>query len=272
MEINIASQEMVKCSKCHLDGHMCNNKKFHPDDKVSTPVSIVASESLLYNREANRLEYQHLENLQTVCNGFKGKKITLTANFGGRSIQINNPNLVGDLLEDVFFPFYKEACPDFEEGPKQESPDFHAQGKNFDFEQKAFTGSPGFDISNFTSFVHQLSKPGGLEKKIFKTKYLVYEYKMENDAFIIKDVWILNIWDLPVYDKTYPISVQVKKKMWYNIRPGAKSGWNDKTKTPTKFLAKLIECIDLCAHLDNSSDLKASILIQMEEAKIRGLL
>ncbi len=175
-------------------------------------------------------------------------------------------------MEDIFFPFYKEACPDFEEGPKQESPDFFADGKQFQFEQKAFYGSPGFDISNFTSFLHQMSKPGGLEKKLFKTKYLVFEYGLEGDGFVIKNFWMLNIWDLPTYGNKYPISMQAKKGIWCNIRPGVTSGWSDPSKTPAKFLEKLLECIDLCGHLEGKQDLKASILTQMEEAKTRGLL
>lgn len=216
--------------------------------------------------------YSNLAKLTTLCKGFIGQKIHLTASFNGCSIPIMNPNLVGDLLEDIFYPFYKEACPDFEEGPKQESPDFFAHGREFQFEQKAFFGSPGFDISNFTSLVHQMSRPGGLEKKLFKTKYLVYEYGMEADAFVVKNFWMLNIWDLPTYGNTYPISMQVKKGMWYNIRPGTKTSWSDSSKTPTKFLEHLLQCIDSCPHLTDKDTLKLSIVTQMGEAKTQGLL
>jgi hypothetical protein len=218
------------------------------------------------------MEYPQLEKLNTLCKTFVGKKIQLTATFNDRSIPIKNPNLVGDLLEDLFFPFYKEICPDFEKGPPQASPDFYAHDKHFQFEQKAFCHSPGFDISNFTSFLHQISEPGGLEKKLFKTKYLVYEYGLEGDGFIIKNFWMLNIWDLPVYDKTNPISIQMKKEMWYNIRPGTKSSWSESTKTPIKFMNCLIECIDKCPHLRDKDILKNSILAQVEQAKTQGWL
>jgi hypothetical protein len=218
------------------------------------------------------MEYPNIEILNKLCKGFIGKKINLSCTFNNRSIPIMNPNLVGDLLEDTFFPFYKESCPDFEEGPKQESPDFFADGKKYQFEQKSFYGSPGFDISNFTSFLHQISKPGGLEKKLFKTKYLIYEYGIDDDSFIIKNFWLLNVWQLPSYGNTHPISMQVKKKVWYNIRPGAKSSWYDEKKTPHIFLERLLECLDKCPHIEDKETLRISILSQMEEAKIQGLL
>lgn len=212
-------------------------------------------------------QYKNIEKLKTLCNSFVGQKIHLTATFKNHTIAITNPNLVGDLLEDIFYPIYKESFPDFEKGPKQESPDFFAENKEFQFEQKAFFGSPGFDISNFTSFIHQISKPGGLEKKVFKTKYLVYEYGLDKDSFIIKNFWMLNIWNMPTYDNTYPITMQVKKGMWYNIRPGPKLSWSDNTKTAKKFIHNLLECIDKCPHLDNSDSLKSCLSTEIDKVK-----
>lgn len=209
-----------------------------------------------------------LERLLSLCKSFVGEKIHMRASFRNATVPVTNPNLVGDLLEDIFFPFYKEVCPEFERGPKQEPPDFI--GEEFQFEQKAFNGKASFDISNFTSLVHQMSKPGGLEKKVFKTKYLVYEYDLEDDAFIIKNFWLLNIWQLPAYDKKYPICMQMKKGIWYNIRPGSPSGWYDTAKTPQKFLDKLIQCIDNCTHLEDKDKLKNAILLQMHYAKNQG--
>jgi hypothetical protein len=216
--------------------------------------------------------YPNLEALDTLCKSFVGKKIYLNATFNGRSYPIMNPNLVGDLLEDIFYPLYKEVCVDFEEGPKQESPDFFGHGKEFQFEQKAFYNSPGFDISNFTSLVHQMSKPGGLVKKLFKTKYLVYEYGMSEGSFVIKNFWMLNIWNIPTYGLTYPISMQAKKKIWYNIRPGPKTSWTETSKTPMMFVENLLKCIEQCHHLEDKPTLKSSIVTQIEEAKLQGFL
>ncbi len=267
----------MKCFICKQEGHNKRSCK-----KMTTPVSTpkieaetdVKVESVV-KAEMNipmTINYPNLEALDTLCKSFVGKKIVLTANFNGRSLPIMNPNLVGDLLEDIFFPFYKEECPDFEEGPKQESPDFFGHEKQFQFEQKVFYESPGFDISNFTSLIHQISKSGGLIRKLFKTKYLVYEYGIDESAFVIKNFWMLNIWNLPTYGKTYPISMQVKKKMWYNIRPGTKASWIDSSKTPHMFLDNLLKCINQCSHLEDKESLKSSILTQIEEAKLQGFL
>ena len=214
--------------------------------------------------------YPRLTELKTLCESFKGHVIANTVTFMGRTLAINNPNLVGDLLEDVVFPFFKEAFPDFEEGPKQEPPDFMAG--DYQFELKAFLGNPGFDISNFTSFVTQLAKDGGLIKKLFKTKYLVFRYAAEGDGFKIADFWMLDVWQLPNYDLTDPLSVQKKKGIWYNLRPGAASSWTDESKTANKFLDNLLLCVDKCEHIQTKDALKASILRQREDATTLGFL
>lgn len=221
-----------------------------------------------------RTNYVNLEALDTRCKSFIGEEIYMTADLKRKkkTIVIKNPNVVGESLDSILFPFFKETCPDFEKGPKQESPDFFAEKKEFQFELKAFCGSPGFDISNFTSFIHQISNPGGLVKKLFKTKYLVYEYGIDGDAFVIKNFWMLNIWNLPAYNNKYPISMQVKKKMYYNIRPGTKVSWTDSNKTPNMFLDNLIKCIDQCPHLEDKESLKPLIVSQIEEANLQGYM
>ena len=219
------------------------------------------------------MKYPKLEQLEELCKSFIGKKITLTATFGETTIPIKNPNLVGDLLENIFYPSYKEICPDFEEGPKQESPDFFAQNREFFFEQKCFKTQAHFDIGNFSSFVHQLAAPGGLIKKLFKTKYLVYEYGVTDDGFDIKNFWLLDLWNLPGYNKnTCPITMQVKKGMWYNIRPASKTTWYDKEKTPAMFMIYFLECMERHENFKNNEDLRKSIINQMKEAESLGLL
>ena len=217
-------------------------------------------------------EYKNIEQLNIMCISFIGKTIKLSAIFNDETIVIKNPNLVGDLIEEIVFPFYKKVCPDFELGSRQSPPDFFGQNKEFQFELKVFKGFPSFDISNFTSLIHQISKNGGLKKKLFKTKYLIYEYDIKNEEYVFKNFWLLNIWNLPVYDKKYPLSMQVKKKMWYNMRPGPSFGWTDNTKTPERFIVNLLKCIEECAQIENKTDIKLSILSQIEQLKIEGFL
>lgn len=83
-------------------------------------------------------EYPNSEILVSVCKSFEEQEITLTATFMGKIISIYNCNAVGDILEDVFYPIIKDKLGDFEEGPKQASPDYYGISKSFEFEQKVF--------------------------------------------------------------------------------------------------------------------------------------
>jgi len=115
-------------------------------------------------------EYPNSEMLMNICRSFETQEISLTVTFMGKSIPICNCNAVGDILEDVFYPLIKEQIDDFEEGPKQASPDYYGLNKYFEFEQKVFMKSPGFDIGNFTSYVNILCEDGGVYKKNFQNK------------------------------------------------------------------------------------------------------
>lgn len=214
--------------------------------------------------------YPKLRELTALCQSFKGQLINIQVTFQGITIPITNNNIVGDLLEDILFPHFKKAFPEFERGLPQQPPDYFAG--DFEFELKAFNSSPGFDISNFTSFVNQIGNEGKLIKKIFKTKYLVFQYKQEGGAFKLLDFWLLNIWQLPNYDLTDPISVQKKKGVWYNIRPGSTKSWNEPQKTPQKFIDNLVKCIHNCNHLEGKDAILTSIVKQCEEAKTLGFL
>jgi len=243
-------------------------------DTSPVPTPTIEVETDVTVEPPSKPKYENLEALRTLCENFIDEEINLIGSLKRKkkTIAINNPNVVGESLDSILYPFFKETCPDFEKGPKQESPDFFAQNKEFQFELKAFYDKPGFDISNFTSFIHQISNPGELIKKIFKTKYLVFEYGIVEDAFKIKNFWMLDIWNLPAYNNKYPISMQVKRKIYYNIRPGTKASWTDSKKTPKMFLDNLLKCMDQCPHLDDKESLKSLINAQIEEAKTQGLL
>ena len=114
-------------------------------------------------------QYPNSELLTNVCKSFEEQEILLTVTFMGKNITICNCNAVGDILEDIFYPIIKDKLDDFEEGPKQASPDYFGMNKHFEFEQKVFMKSPGFDIGNFTSYVNMLCEDGGVYKKLFKT-------------------------------------------------------------------------------------------------------
>jgi len=207
------------------------------------------------------------------CRSYIGKKFGITASFDDEnSEKIVNHNIIGDILENLMYPVYRR-CIHIVQGPRQQPPDFIAYDDWF-IEQKSFLGSPGFDISNFASFVKQLAEEGGVIRKIFKTKYIIYEYKFleQENKYEIENFWFLNVWQLPQYGGLRPISIQSKHGHWYNIRPGSCSGWNDNRKTAQVFFDKLFECIDTCPNLTNRDELKNSINRQIEEARTQGYL
>jgi hypothetical protein len=187
----------------------------------------------------------------------------------GKTIPICNCNAVGDILEDIFYPIIKHTIGDFEEGPKQASPDYYGLNKSFEFEQKTFMKSPGFDIGNFTSYVNMLCEAGGVYKKLFKTKYLVFEYAIINGKIKIIKFHYLNVYNLVGYSGKTPITMQIKKNMWYNIRPDSVKNWYSPTKNPQIFIDKIIECINKCPHIEDKADKIANITAQFNDIKLK---
>lgn len=197
-------------------------------------------------------DYEKTQILINLCKTFEGHIVELYSIFMGKKIKICNCNVIGDILEDIFFPIIKDVLPDFEKGPKQASPDYYACNKKYEFEQKVFLKNPSFDIGNFTSYIEQLCKDNGVFKKIFMTKYLIFEYSISIDnEIIIKKFHYLNVYNLVSFKGKYPISMQNKKNIWYNIRPDSVKNWYLFEKTPKLFINNIIECIKLCPHIDN---------------------
>lgn len=214
-------------------------------------------------------QYPNSEILTSVCKSFEEQEISLTVTFMGKTIPIYNCNALGDVLEDVFYPIIKENLDDFEEGPEQASPDYYGKGKKFEFEQKVFKKKPGFDIGNFTSYVTMLTEDGGVYKKIFKTKYLVFEYSSIDKKIKIIKFHYLNVYNLVDYSGTTPITMQKKKNIWYNIRPGSVKNWYSSDKTPQLFIDKIIECINECPHIEDKINKINSITTQFNNLKLK---
>jgi hypothetical protein len=218
------------------------------------------------------IEYPNNEILLKICKSFEKHKLNLYIEFMGKKIKICNCNIVGNMLEDVFYPIIKNELDDFEKGPKQASPDYYGMNKKFYFEQKVFMTSPGFDIGNFTSYINQLCEEYGVYKKIFQTKYMVFEYSIneyESTIEIVKFHY-LNVYNLVGYNsKLYPITMQVKKKIWYNIRPDSVKNWYLPTKTPQLFIEHIIKCINQCPHLEDKKNKIINITEQFNELKLK---
>lgn len=219
----------------------------HKSDDVVNAVSVIQKyyrKHLVSKQILPR--YGKTEILMNACKNMVGENVKLYASFCGQDYVISNCNLVGDVLETICLVQLQTCLDDIELGPKQASPDFWCDNRLFEYEHKVYMKQAGFDLANFESYVDQLCKPNGVFRKLFQTKYLVFEYAMEEGNIKILSCFCLNIWNLVGFTRKYPLSMQVKRGMWYNIRPASISDWTNKKKTPDMFVKAIIQCIKQC--------------------------
>jgi len=137
------------------------------------------------------------------------------------SISIKTKDTVGNLLQEWLKAWFEQEQIDFEENTNSQTfPDFllnkddHTTGllevKSFNFDR-----GPGFDLANFDSYCNSL-----LDNAYrLDSDYLILAYQMNDGVISIKDVWLKKIWELACPSSTYPLKVQEKKSVIYNIRP-----------------------------------------------------
>jgi len=183
------------------------------------------------------------------CRRLVGKEFVLSISFDSMVLPIGEcpglNNAVGSILEETIFLLLKKILPHIERGPKQKSPDYYNRGK-YEYELKTFEKNAGFDISSYNAYIEQIIQENGLYRKIFDTKYLVFRYSLSECRIKIQRFWMLNIWNMINYTGKYPISIQNKHGVWFNIRPSSENGWTDKKREAKKFIHNLIESIRSC--------------------------
>jgi hypothetical protein len=153
------------------------------------------------------------------------------------TISIKSKDTVGNLLQEWLRAWFVQEEVDFEENTNSQTfPDFlldkddHTKGllevKSFDFDR-----GPGFDLANFDSYCNSL-----LDNAYrLDSDYLILSYQMNDGVINIKDVWLKKIWELACPSSTYPLKVQEKKGVIYNIRP---SVWYSEKSTFKPFETK----------------------------------
>lgn len=208
--------------------------------------------------------------IKKICKSLIDCKIninfTITLQNGeNHSGEINNCNIIGDCMEDILYPFINKHIPTFEKGPKQSSPDFY-NSKTWEWELKCFSNNPGFDISNFNSYIDQLE--ANLERKMYKTQYLIFKYNFKDGIISITDFKLCNVWEIINYTGKYPISLQCKKGIWYNIRPCCFNDMN-KNKKPSTFIKQICEAIDKTPNKFNDKE-KTVVNIQKQFDKLQS--
>ncbi|ARN78395.1 hypothetical protein BST97_10580 [Nonlabens spongiae] len=137
------------------------------------------------------------------------------------SILIKTKDSVGNLLQEWLKAWFTENSIDFVENNNSQSfpdfllnPDDFTKGllevKSFDFDR-----GPGFDLANFDSYCNSLLT----HAYRLDSDYLILSYQMIDGQIGIKNVWLKKIWELACPSSTYPLKVQEKKNVIYNIRP-----------------------------------------------------
>ena len=176
-------------------------------------------------------------------------------------------------MENILFRYVGNKLDTFESGPKQSSPDFFNRDKTYEWELKGFKDKPGFDVSNFTSYINQLNEINGVKRKLYQTKYIIMNYSLIGGIAKIKDYKICNVWDIVSYKGIYPISLQNKKGMWYNIRPCSFKEMDDSEKTPEKFIDQICKAIKKCPNkIENKDTIIKNIKKQFEKLRFDNVM
>ncbi|MEO6834251.1 MAG: NgoBV family restriction endonuclease [Chitinophagaceae bacterium] len=175
-----------------------------------------------------------------------GEKGVINFSLKDLTISIETKDTVGNLLQEWLKAWMMKEGIEFEENENsQVFPDFYLdkhnkkQGllevKTFDWDR-----GPGFDLANFDSYCNSLLTSAYR----LDSDYLIFAYQMNGSEITIKEVWLKKIWELACPSSTYPLKVQEKKKIIYNIRPS--TWYSDRItfkpfSTKEEFLAALNE-------------------------------
>lgn len=137
------------------------------------------------------------------------------------TISIETKDTVGNLLQEWLKAWMMKEKVEFEENTNsQVFPDFYLDKQNQKLgllEVKSFDWDrgPGFDLANFDSYCNSLL----VNSYRLDSDYLIFAYQMVGSVITIKNVYLKKIWELACPSGTYPIKVQEKKSIIYNIRP-----------------------------------------------------
>ena len=191
----------------------------------------------------------HTREIKSVCEKMIGAKIQpfykSTLRDGEETCgDLLNPNIMGDAMENILWPYLQKAIPTIEEGPKQKSPDYKIGEE--EYELKTFLKSPGFDIGGITGYITSLSQEGGVKRKLINTKYIIFEYEIDENFVLILNYWILSVCDICCgYGGQKPINIGGGNGL--NIRPATKKQWTSEEenhkRTPSRFLDRIEKLI-----------------------------
>lgn len=211
--------------------------------KLKIKLNKIALDKLKINHHPKRrIENEFFDNLREYMRiGIKINNL-LTYKIDDKEYTTEgNNNSAGNTIETVIknYMIRDHKCLN---GPLQSSPDLFFRGENnvmHELEIKAYEKTANFDIANYRSYIDQLVKEGGVERKIYNTFYVVARYKISRTDIIVTDINLYRTWEILGYDGKYPITIQRKKGTWCNIRP--QLSYNN--KNPDKCISSLIQSI-----------------------------
>lgn len=120
---------------------------------------------------------------------------------------------VGKWLDDHGYSYAKR-------GNTQDHPDYYLDPSNRKtglLEIKAFDSerSANFDIANFDAYARSLLTASYR----LDADYLIFGYKSHGGQIVIHKMWLKKVWEIAGPCEEYPIKVQRKQNVIYNIRP-----------------------------------------------------
>lgn len=150
-----------------------------------------------------------------------GEKGSINFTIKNLTILIETKDTIGSLIQEWLKAWLIDQKIEYKENPNsQEFPDFYLDPKNKKtglLEVKTFDWDrgPGFDLANFDSYCNSLLTSAYR----LDSDYLIFSYQMKGSVLSIKNVWVKKIWELATTSSTYPLKVQEKRNVIYNIRP-----------------------------------------------------
>ena len=160
-----------------------------------------------------------------------GKPGKITFNLAGVSITMNTTDTVGITLQawlkqwlidnDIYFrePENTQLFPDFYLSENNDSDLLEIKAFNYD-------ATPGFDIANYESYLASVC----VKSYRINADYIIFGYTMDSIGTVkIEKIWLKKIWELAGKSKNWPLKVQNKRGVIYNIRPNSEF---KKDKTP----------------------------------------
>jgi type II restriction enzyme len=170
----------------------------------------------MINLNAQQLYSKLVDNDQLI-----GKKGTISFDLNNYSIKIESKDIIGNVIQDWLKSWLaKEAVHFVINTNSQKFPDIYLESptsksglleiKTFDYKK-----SPNFDIANFESYCSSLTT----DSYRLDSDYLILGYEMIGSEITLKDIWLKKIWEIAGPSQKWPLKVQDKRNVIYNIRP-----------------------------------------------------